>query len=167
MWFDTWHDLLRILLVGTSSYALLVVLLRATGKRTLAKLNAFDFVVTIALGSTLATILLDSRTSLVDGVVALALLVGLQMVVAATTARLPWTREVVTARPTVLLLHGEPRLDVMRRERVGLDELRQAVRRTGVGSLSAVAAVVLETDGTLSVVPTAQAGDLSVLPEQH
>lgn len=164
MWFDTWHDLLRILLVGTSSYVLLVVLLRVTGKRTLAKLNAFDFVVTIALGSTVATIFLDSRTSLADGIVALALLVGLQMVVAAATARVPWAREVVTARPAVLLLHGEPRLDAMHRERVGLDELRQAVRRTGVGTLSSVAAVVLETDGTLSVVPAAQAGDLSVLP---
>lgn len=56
MWFDSRNEALRIVLVGTSAYALLVLLLRVGGKRTLAKLNAFDLVVTIALGSTLATI---------------------------------------------------------------------------------------------------------------
>lgn len=164
MWFDTWNDVLRIVLVGASAYALLVLLLRLSGKRTLAKLNAFDFVITIALGSVLATIVLDSRTSLVDGLVGLSLLVGLQLVVAAVTARFPRARAVVTARPTVLLRDGQPDVAAMRARRVGLDELRQAVRSAGTGDLAAVAAVVLETDGTMSVISTSQAGDLSLLP---
>ncbi len=164
MWFDTWSDVLRILLVGASAYVLLVVLLRVSGKRTLSKLNAFDFVVTIALGSTLATVLLDSRTSLVDGVVALGVLVTLQLVTAAATTRLPWLRSLVTAEPTVLVLDGEPRREQMARCRVGLDEVLQAVRTTGSGDLSTVAAVVLEADGSLSVISSSAAGDLSALP---
>lgn len=60
MWFDSWSDLARVLAVGASAYVTLVVVLRAAGKRTLAKLNAFDLIVTIALGSTLATILLSA-----------------------------------------------------------------------------------------------------------
>ncbi|CAA9367447.1 MAG: hypothetical protein AVDCRST_MAG34-3117 [uncultured Nocardioidaceae bacterium] len=166
MWFDSWNDVLRIVLVGGSAYGLLVLLLRLSGKRTLAKLNAFDFVVTIALGSTLATILLDSRTSLVDGLVALGLLVVLQFLVAAVTARLPRLRTLVTAGPTVLLLDGEPRPEVMRRHRVSLDELHQAVRSTGTGDLALVAGVVLETDGTMSIISTSKAGDRSLLPEE-
>jgi uncharacterized membrane protein YcaP (DUF421 family) len=164
MWFDSWSDVLRILLVGSCAYAVLVLLLRLSGKRTLAKLNAFDFVVTIALGSTLATIILDSRTSLVDGAVGLWLLVVLQFVVAATTARLPWLRTTMNSAPTVLLTDGEPRLDVMRRHRVGMDELCQAVRGTGTGDLASVAAVVLETDGTMSVITSSKAGNRSTLP---
>ncbi|MBC7278826.1 YetF domain-containing protein [Nocardioides sp.] len=163
MWFDTWHDLLRIVVVGASGYATLVLLLRLSGKRTLAKLNAFDFVVTVALGSTLATILLDSRTAWADGVVALATLVVLQLVVAALTA---WTRSgrrLLTAGPSVLLRDGVADTAAMRRQRVGMDELRQAVRGTGTGDLSQVAVVVLETDGTMSVIPRSQAGDLSSL----
>jgi uncharacterized membrane protein YcaP (DUF421 family) len=164
MWFDSWSDVLRIVLVGSCAYAVLVLLLRLSGKRTLAKLNAFDFVVTIALGSTLATIILDSRTSFVDGAVGLWLLVVLQFVVAAATARLPWLRTVMNSSPTVLLTDGEPRLDVMRRHRVGMDELTQAVRGTGIGDLALVAAVVLETDGTMSVITSSKAGNRSALP---
>jgi len=166
MWFDSWSDVLRILLVGMSGYAALVVLLRLSGKRTLAKLNAFDFVITVALGSTLATIVLDSSTSLVDGVVALVLLVLLQLVVAVVTARLPWLRTVVTSGPTVVLLDGEPRPEVMRRHRLTLDELHQAVRSTGRGDLNSLAAVVLETDGTLSVIGRGEAGSRSALPPE-
>ena len=165
MWFDSPGDIIRILLVGSSAYAVLVLLLRVSGKRTLAKLNAFDFLVTIALGSTLATIVLDSRTSLVDGVVALWLLVVLQFVVAATTARVPWLRTAMNSAPTILLVDGEPQQAVMRRHRVGMDELRQAVRGTGTGDLSSVAAVVLETDGSMSVISTSKIGNRSAMPE--
>ena len=58
MWFDSWDSLLRVIAGGFAAYASLVVLLRVSGKRTLSKLNAFDLVVTVALGSTLATMLL-------------------------------------------------------------------------------------------------------------
>ncbi len=165
MWFDSWSDVVRIVLVGGCAYGLLVVLLRVSGKRTLAKLNAFDLVVTIALGSTLATVILDSRTSLADGLVAVWLLVALQYVVAWVTSRVRWLRPAVTASPTILLADGTPRLGAMRRHRVRMDELEQAVRGTGVGDLSIVAAVVLETDGTLSVISTSKVGDGSVLSD--
>ena len=56
MFFDSWTALGRVLLVGTLAYVALVAILRISGKRTLTKLNAFDLVVTVALGSTLATI---------------------------------------------------------------------------------------------------------------
>jgi len=65
------------------------VVLRVSGKRTLAKLNAFDFVVTVALGSTLATILLNSTVSWAEGAVALAVLAGLQFLVAVVASRVP------------------------------------------------------------------------------
>jgi uncharacterized membrane protein YcaP (DUF421 family) len=48
MWFDSWADLARILAVGAGAYGGLVLVLRLSGKRTLAKLNAFDLVVTVA-----------------------------------------------------------------------------------------------------------------------
>ena len=70
MWFDDWSDIVRVLIVGTAAYVGLVALLRISGKRTLAKLNAFDLVVTVAFGSTLATILLSSDVSYAEGVTA-------------------------------------------------------------------------------------------------
>lgn len=164
MWFDTWNDVVRILVIGVSAYGSLIVILRISGKRTLAKLNAFDFVISVALGSALSTIILDRRTSLVDGLVALGLLVALQLVVAFLTARLPSLRTAVTAGPTVLFTGGEARRDAMRRHRVSDEEVRQAVRAVGIGELGAVDTVVLETNGTLSVIGRSAAGDRSALP---
>ncbi|MDP9439064.1 MAG: DUF421 domain-containing protein, partial [Actinomycetota bacterium] len=60
MVFDSWVGLFRVAAVGTAAYFALVLLLRISGKRTLSKINAFDLVVTVALGSTLATVLLSS-----------------------------------------------------------------------------------------------------------
>jgi uncharacterized membrane protein YcaP (DUF421 family) len=163
MWFDSWSDIARVLAVGTAAYATVVVVLRLTGKRTLSKLNAFDLIVSVALGSTLATILLSSDVSWAEGATALALLAGLQFAVAWTTTRLPRGRSVVTARPTLLLDDGRLLHDALREQRVTEDEIRQAVRATGSGDLGSIAAVVLESDGSLSVVPAAKAGDRSAL----
>jgi uncharacterized membrane protein YcaP (DUF421 family) len=57
--FDSWDWLLRTLIIVVLAYGTLIALLRLAGKRTLTKLNAFDLVVTVALGSTLATALLS------------------------------------------------------------------------------------------------------------
>ena len=71
MFFSTWAALGRVLVIGPLAYVALVLLLRISGKRTLTKLNAFDLVVTVALGSTLATVLLSKSVSLAEGVLAL------------------------------------------------------------------------------------------------
>ena len=70
MFFESWSALLRLAIVGVSAYVALVLLLRVFGKRTLAKLNAFDLVVTVALGSTLAAVLLNRSVALAEGVLA-------------------------------------------------------------------------------------------------
>jgi hypothetical protein len=67
VWFDSVGDLTRVAAVGTAAYVTLVVALRLSGKRTLAKLNAFDLVVTVALGSALATVVLDPGVSWAEG----------------------------------------------------------------------------------------------------
>lgn len=165
MWFDTWSDIWRVLLVGPASYAALVLVLRTSGKRTLSKLNAFDLVVTVALGSTLATIFLSKDVSWSEGVVALAVLALLQLLVAAVTSRLPVVRSAVTAGPTLLLRDGEMLEQALRDARLTAAEVRQAIRGSGVGDVAMVAAVVLESDGSLSVVTREQSGDLSALED--
>ncbi|WP_422750188.1 DUF421 domain-containing protein [Mycobacterium sp. WMMD1722] len=163
MWFDSVDDIARVLLVGTAAYVTVVVVLRVSGKRTLAKLNAFDLVVTVALGSTLATILLSSDVSFVEGATALVLLAVLQYIVALISSRVPWGRAVITARPTAVLRDGRILDDAARRQRISVDEIRQAVRASGSGSLAGIAAVVVESDGSLSVITADALGDGSAL----
>jgi uncharacterized membrane protein YcaP (DUF421 family) len=151
VFFDSWYDLGRVAVVGTAAYLALVVLLRLSGKRTLAKLNAFDFVVTVALGSTLATVLLSSTVSLAEGVAALALLVALQWVVAWTSVRSGPIRRFVRSEPTLIVHRGRLLPDAMRRERVTEAEIDQVLRQHGRTSPSGVGALVLETDGSFSL----------------
>ncbi len=162
MWFSSWSDLLRIILVGPAAYVTLVGILRVSGKRTLAKLNAFDLVVTVALGSTLATIFLDEGLTWAAGAVALAVLALLQFLVAVIATRLG-VRDLVTATPTLLVDRGHVIHAALRSQRVTETEVCQAVRSSGAGDLGNVAAAVLETDGSISVVTNQQMGDGSAL----
>lgn len=152
MFFDGWEGLWRTAIVGTLAYAALVIILRVSGKRTLSKLNAFDFVVTVALGSTLATILLDSQTALAEGVLALALLIFLQFAITWLSTRSSGFQALVKAEPSLLVHRGRFLHGALRAERVTEVEILAALRSQGIGDLSEIEAVVLETDGTLSAV---------------
>jgi uncharacterized membrane protein YcaP (DUF421 family) len=76
-------------------YAFLIFALRAPGKRALSKMNAFDLVVTVALGSTLAMVLLSKDVTLAEGALALALLIGLQFAVTWSSVRARWVQQIV------------------------------------------------------------------------
>ena len=152
MFFNGWFTLLRTTVVGILAYAALILFLRFSGKRTLAKMNAFDLVVTVSLGSTLATIALSADVALAQGVLALALLVALQFVITWSSVRWGWIRRTITGEPSLLLLRGQYLQAALRRARVTEEEVRAAVRSQGLPAIEGVAAVVLETDGSFSVI---------------
>ncbi len=154
MWFDTWASLLRIVVLGTLGYIALVVILRVSGKRTLSKMNAFDFVITISLGSVFATLVISDSVPLIDGIVALALLVGLQWCVSAIYVRSRWFESLVKGRPQLLYWQGEYLDEILKRERVARDEVMAAMRDGNITDHEKALAV-LETDGSLTVM-TAQ-----------
>lgn len=163
IFFSSWETLLRTFVVGVLAYVAVVVFLRISGRRTLSKMNAFDFVVTVALGSTLATILLNREVSLAEGTLALALLIAMQFVVTWSSVRARWVRRLVTGEPALLLYRGALLAESLRRARVTADEVRAAVRSAGLAAMDEVEAVVLETDGSFSVVRRgAEAGDSSL-----
>ncbi len=153
MFFDSFAGLLRVLVVGTLAYVGLVLFLRLSGKRTLSKMNAFDLVVTVALGSALATILLSKDVALAEGLLAFSLLILLQYVVAWCSVRSARFRRLVKSDPRELFKDGAFLDDALRAERVTRDEVLAAMRSVGCGAPSAVRLVMLETDGSMSVIP--------------
>jgi uncharacterized membrane protein YcaP (DUF421 family) len=166
MFFQDWSQLGRVLVVGALAYAALLAVVRFSGKRTLAKLNAFDLIVTVALGSTLATVVLSPDVTLAQGVIALALLVGLQFAVAWLSVHIRPVRSLVKARPTLIVRRGAFLEEAMRTQRVTRGEVLQVLRQHGAASAADVAAVVLETDGSLSVVRDG-GGDADALEDVH
>ena len=153
MFFQGWTGIVRTLVVGTLAYAFLVLALRGAGKRTLAKLNAFDLVVTVAFGSVLASILLSEGVALAEGATALLLLIALQYAVASLSVRSRGFAKLVRSEPTLLLRKGEPLEGALHRARVTHAELETVARSAGHGSLEGLEAVILESDGSFSVLP--------------
>lgn len=152
MFFDRWSDLLRVAVVATLAYAWLVLVLRVVGKRALSKLNAFDFVVTVALGSTLATVLLSEDVSLAEGALAFAMLALLQYVISRLSVGSSWFKRLVRSEPALLVRDGQIFERALMRERVTRSDVESAIRNHGIGNLAEVGAVVLETDGSFSVI---------------
>ncbi len=152
MFFDNWFALVRILTIGILTYFALIFLLRISGKRTLSKWNAFDFVVTIALGSILASVVMSKDITFADGIAAFVLLIGLQFVITQLSVRFDFVKNLIKAKPTLLLDKGEFLHDAMKRQRVGESEIRSAIRAVGSAAVEDTEAVVLETDGTFSVI---------------
>jgi uncharacterized membrane protein YcaP (DUF421 family) len=167
MFFDGFGDLVRVFVVGSLAYFALLLSLRTSGKRTLSQLNAFDLVVTVALGSTLATVLLSSEVSLSEGLVALFLLIALQYSIAWLSVRSSTIAEFVKAEPTLLLYQGNMLESAMRQERVTTSEVQAAVRAQGLASPDQAFAVVLETNGNLSVITEAVGKSLPGLYDQE
>lgn len=150
--FNGWDALLRTMLIGIMAYISLVIILRISGTRTLSKMNAFDLVITVSMGSTLATILLNKEVSLSQGALAFALLTGMQFLVTWASVRVSWVRRIVTGEPRLLFYRRAFLPDALISSRVTEDEVRAAIRAAGMDSLEDVKAVILETDGSFSVV---------------
>lgn len=150
--FGSWDSILHTLITGTLSYFGLVVWLRISGKRTLSKWNSFDFVVTIAFGSILASALLSKNTSLLQAMLSIGLLVGLQYMLTWLAVRTDTVQSLIKAEPTLLAFKGELLDSTLKKKRVAKGEVLAAIRISGCGSIEEVDAVVLETDGSFSVV---------------
>ena len=163
MFFDDWTGIWRTVAVGALAYGGLVLFVRLAGKRTLAKMNAFDLVVTVALGSTLATILLSKDVALAEGLTAFAVLIALQLAITWLSVRTKVVPSLVKSEPTLLAFRGRQLDEALRSQRVSEAELLQVVRQKGLASVSDVHAVVLETDGSFSVIAEAPNGDSSAL----
>ncbi len=151
MFVDGVDGVVRTIVVGVLAYIALVAILRVSGKRTLSKMNAFDLVVTVALGSTLATVLLSRDVPLLDGVIAFAVLAGMQALITASSMRSPTISHLVKAEPRALLYRGRVLHDALRDERVLVTELDATLRQHGIARHEDVGLVVLETDGTFTV----------------
>ncbi len=151
MIFDGWAPVIRTLVLGTLSYFSLIILLRVSGKRTLSKMNAFDLVVTVAFGSTLASILTSKNVALVQGVTAMALLILLQLICTFLAVRVRWFHRLIKAQPTLIFYRGQYLESTLKRQRVTKDEVVAAMRENGIASPDDVDAVVIESEGSLSI----------------
>ncbi len=151
IFFDSWESIFRTLIITVLAYAILIVMLRVSGKRTLTQMNAFDMVITIALGSTLASVTLDKNVALADGALTFLLLILLQYIITYLSVRNAKFKHLVKASPTLIGYNGQLMEDVMKRERITKEEVCEKLRESGYTSMKDIKAIVLETAGNINV----------------
>lgn len=161
--FAGWTPVARIAFIGAASYLAIIVLLRLTGARTLAMLTPFDVVIMITLGSAFGRVLTAREVAFVEALTAFVVLIGMQVLFSWLRARYPGSVRLLAPSPALLYYRGTFLRDMMARERVAELDLVSAIREHGVGSLDEVEAIVLESSGRLSVIPTRNAGDRAAL----
>ena len=142
------------ILRAAAAYVFLIVLLRLAGRRTLCELTPLDFVVLLLVGDFMREPLVRDDPSFVHGSVLCATLVGLNIVLAAVKTRSQRVGRWLEGVPVVLVRDGQPLLDVMRRARIGEEDVLAAARtHRGLERMAQIRLAVLERTGVISVIP--------------
>ncbi len=146
-------DLLAICLSAIGIYVAVIVFTRLAGKRSFSKMSSFDFAMTVAIGSMIATTVLSKSVSLWDGIIGMAAVYILQITVAMLRRFKP-VKKMVDNNP-LLLMDGQKILyDNLKKARVTEGDLRSKLREANVIRLTEVRAVIFEATGDLSVMHT-------------
>ena len=159
------QPLVRIVLVGVSAYIAIVLILRVSGKRTLASMSAFDFIIAVAVGAVFGRTLTTKNLSISETLTAFILLAVLQFIFAYLEGKSKIFKRIFNTTPTLLYYNGEYIQKNLHKERLDKSKVLGAARKKGFGSMDDVAAVILEIDATLSVIGKSHEGGSSTFKE--
>lgn len=134
-------------------YLVILIGLRLSGKREIGQMTVFDLVVLLLIANAVQNAMVGPDTSLVGGILAAVVLLLTNTAIARLRLRWPRLRHMVEGTPTLLVLHGKVISEHMRREGIDEESLMAALREHGVAEISGAEMVVLEIDGSISVVP--------------
>jgi uncharacterized membrane protein YcaP (DUF421 family) len=145
-----WSIVLRTVLV----YLAVLIGLRLAGKRELGQMTPFDLVVILLIANAVQNAMVGPDTSVTGGLIAAGVLIVGNYGIAQVRERVPWLRRAIEGTPTLLINDGQFVLQHLRREGLDEDEVLMAIREHGLTELKEVQMAVLETDGSISIVPT-------------
>jgi|SRR5690606_6885098 len=150
-WFEaSTTSLIAIVLTAIGIYFATIIFTRLAGKRSFSKMSSFDFAMTVAIGSIIATTVLSKSVSLLQGLVGMAAVYVLQILMA-IIRRLEIVQKLIDNKP-LLLMDGEEILqENLKKARVTESDLRSKLREANVLELSQVRAVIFEATGDIAV----------------
>ncbi|WP_237226516.1 DUF421 domain-containing protein [Rubinisphaera sp. JC750] len=158
-WFESWDSLYKIFISTLVGYAVLILFVRIFGKRSTSKMNNFDWIVTVAVGSVLASMAVLKDVTVSDGILAIILLLGGQFLITTATSRWEWARVLLLSPSSTLYENGRFREAELRKQRVSQREILSAVRENGLDCLEDVDIITFEPDAEIAVVRKQQTND--------
>jgi uncharacterized membrane protein YcaP (DUF421 family) len=156
---DIGSSLPEIVIRTTIVYIFLVVVLRVSGKRQVGQLSILELVVILIISDAVQNSMVGENSTVWGGLVAVLTLLALDLGLSRLAERSRRVRRVVEGEPRLLIRDGKLLQRAIREEGIEADDVRAAVRRAGLERIDDVRIAVLETDGSISVVPmSASAG---------
>lgn len=150
---SSWQRLIEICASAVLFYVFIIAIVRILGKRATSELNNFDWIVNVAVGSLAASGILLDRVATLDAMAAIAVVAACQYFTTQWVQKTKLGSRVIKARPTLLTHKGEYLTEAMKKARVSKEEVRAALRQAGHTENEAANWVILETNGTMSVIP--------------
>ena len=145
------NNYLSIAISTIAVYLFIVVAIRIFGKKELAQLSVVDLVFILLISNAVQNAMVGPDTSLGGGLVAASALFLVNYVLKYLQYRFPEFGKIVQGDATMLIYRGKILDEHLRKSRISMDELIEAVREHGVESVSEVDLAVLEVDGNISV----------------
>lgn len=152
--FETsWPQLAEVALAALIAYFAIILIVRVNGSRTTSQLNSFDWIVNVMIGSLAASGVMLEDVSILEALMAIAVLASLQFALTWLTQKSKTASGVVKQEPVLLTHKGEFLDRAMTKTRISKDEVMTALRGKGMTSVEDANWVILETNGTLSIIP--------------
>jgi uncharacterized membrane protein YcaP (DUF421 family) len=149
-----WSEVALIALSASVMYVTVILLTRLAGVRSFSKMSGFDFAVTVAIGSVLASVITSKDPPLASGVAALVCLFGLQIGMAVLRSRFPGLQTLADNKPRLIMIGSEVQHDQLKKAKMTESDLWGKLREANVFQFSQILAVVAETTGDVCVLHT-------------
>jgi len=151
MFFSDIEKLAGVGIASISLYVLVVLMIRLFGKRSTSQMNNFDWIVTVSIGSIMASGTLLNSVTIAQSATAIFVLLSLQWIVTKLSVVWRGFSDFIRAEPTILVENGEYCRAAMRKQRVSEAEIQAAIRQQGVPDLSDIRWVILESNAGITV----------------
>ena len=144
-----WHFVLRAVAI----YALVMVLVRVSGKRAVGQFTPFDLILLILIGNAVQNGINGGDNSLTGAAIMATTLIALNYGVAFVISRSARAERIVEGAPVVIARNGRLFEKVLRRELISGDAFNEVLRMNNIEDVGEVELALLETNGNISVVP--------------
>ena len=134
-------------------YIVIMLSLRIMGKRQMSQLEPSELVVAVLISDIAAAPIIDEHVSLAEGIVPVVTLVICEVLVAVAMLKSVRFRSLMFGKPAILIENGVIDQSQMKKNRIPIDELTEGLRAQGITDISTVKYAILETDGSLNILP--------------
>lgn len=135
-------------------YVILMLAVRLSGRRTLAELTTFDFILVLVISEAVQQGLVGDNYSITNAIIIVTTLVLIDVLLSFAKGRFKWVDKIVEGVPTVLVENGKPLHGRMKKARVSEDDIMESARELrGLERMDQIKYAVLEAGGRITIIP--------------